>query len=177
MQGTNASSHIPVLDDWYVACASSELADRKPLASTIYDTPLVLFRDSAGTACALLDRCPHRNVPLSIGKMRDGQIMCVYHGWRFDGAGSCRAVPGLVGEADAASRCATAFPSVSNKVTSGSTCKATRRHVVSHIVFQNRRARLHNRSLCDHGRRHATRRRRKRARRTAHRFFTWWTVS
>ena len=56
--------------------------------------PFVLFRDAAGTAHALVDRCPHRNVPLSLGRVqRDGTLQCAYHGWRFDGAGRCTAVP------------------------------------------------------------------------------------
>ncbi len=58
--------------------------------------PLVLFRDAGKKACALLDRCAHRNVPLSLGRVaRDGSLECGYHGWRFDGAGRCVEVPGL----------------------------------------------------------------------------------
>lgn len=81
---------------WYAACASNELSGR-PLARTLLGTPLVLFRDGAGRAAALLDRCPHRNVPLSLGRVnRKGLLECAYHGWAFDRDGSCRDVPGLV---------------------------------------------------------------------------------
>src|SRR4051794_16987918 len=68
------------------------------------DTPVVLFRDGSGRAQALLDRCPHRNIALSLGRVHpDGHLECGYHGWRFDGTGRCAAVPGLaVGEAAAA---------------------------------------------------------------------------
>src|SRR5690606_16518469 len=66
--------------------------------------PLVLFRDGTGKARALLDRCPHRNVPLSAGRVVEGSLQCGYHGWRFDGAGRCCAVPGLPGEPDRPSR-------------------------------------------------------------------------
>lgn len=60
------------------------------------DAPLVLFRDAAGVARALDDRCPHRNVPLSLGSVQaDGTLQCGYHGWRFDGTGRCTAVPAL----------------------------------------------------------------------------------
>jgi phenylpropionate dioxygenase-like ring-hydroxylating dioxygenase large terminal subunit len=60
------------------------------------DLPLVLYRDREGTAHALVDRCPHRNVPLSLGRVHaDGTLECGYHGWRFDGAGRCHAVPAL----------------------------------------------------------------------------------
>lgn len=80
---------------WYVACRSRELS-RAPLARTLLGVPLVLFRDAQGRPAALLDRCPHRNVPLSLGRVtRQGLLECAYHGWQFEGGGSCLLVPGL----------------------------------------------------------------------------------
>lgn len=55
----------------------------------------MLFRSSGGVPGALLDRCPHRNVPLSFGRVADGLLECAYHGWRFDSRGTCKKVPGL----------------------------------------------------------------------------------
>jgi phenylpropionate dioxygenase-like ring-hydroxylating dioxygenase large terminal subunit len=75
-------------------------------------TPLVLFRDGAGCPRALLDRCSHRNLALSLGRVGvDGCIECAYHGWRFDGAGRSVEVPGLLGSAGdpAAARNVAAF--------------------------------------------------------------------
>ena len=57
--------------------------------------PLVVFRDRRGAPVVLVDRCPHRNVPLSEGRVHDGNLECAYHGWCFDGAGTCVAIPGL----------------------------------------------------------------------------------
>jgi len=88
------SSVARVLDDWYVVCASKDLG-QKPLAITLFDTPLVVFRTRTGVA-ALLDRCPHRNVPLSLGRVDGGELTCGYHGWRFDGGGACRHIPCLI---------------------------------------------------------------------------------
>jgi phenylpropionate dioxygenase-like ring-hydroxylating dioxygenase large terminal subunit len=80
---------------WYPACATHELG-RKPLGITLVDEPIVLFRDAGGVPRALVDRCPHRNVPLSLGRVRpDGTLQCGYHGWCFDGGGRCTAVPAL----------------------------------------------------------------------------------
>jgi phenylpropionate dioxygenase-like ring-hydroxylating dioxygenase large terminal subunit len=82
---------------WYVACRSRDLG-RRPIARTVVGIPMVLFR-SEGRAAALLDRCPHRNVPLSLGKTTAaGTLECAYHGWQFDGGGRCRLVPGLCTE-------------------------------------------------------------------------------
>ena len=85
---------------FYVACLSEELA-LGPLARVIAGVPLVLFR-SQGRAAALIDRCPHRNVPLSLGRvLPDGRLECAYHGWQFGCDGVCQKIPGLAKEADA----------------------------------------------------------------------------
>lgn len=96
---------------WYIACESHELRGRKPLARTILGIPMVLFRDAQGVAGALLDRCPHRNVPLSLGKVTSdtGRLECGYHGWQFDRSGACRFVPGLVCGHEQRGREVTAF--------------------------------------------------------------------
>ena len=98
--GTGRQSVVRLPRAWFVACPAGELRDR-PIARTIQGTPIVLFRGEGGKPAALLDRCPHRNVPLSLGTCVDaGQIQCAYHGWRFDGSGACRLVPGRVAEDD-----------------------------------------------------------------------------
>jgi phenylpropionate dioxygenase-like ring-hydroxylating dioxygenase large terminal subunit len=83
---------------WYVACQSTDLRER-PLARTVLGVPLVLFRGQAGKAAALLDRCPHRNVPLSLGRVvAGGRLECAYHGWQFENGGRCALIPGLLGK-------------------------------------------------------------------------------
>src|SRR5947207_11438674 len=80
---------------WYVAAWSGELAPGRLVARTLLDEPVVLFRDDAGDPCALLDRCPHRFAPLSLGKLMDGgaRLACPYHGLQFDREGVCRHNP------------------------------------------------------------------------------------
>jgi phenylpropionate dioxygenase-like ring-hydroxylating dioxygenase large terminal subunit len=80
---------------WYIGCASSQL-DTKPVAATILDRQVVLFRDDTAAPHALLDRCVHRGVRLSLGTIANGGLACGYHGWRFDGAGQCVHIPSLV---------------------------------------------------------------------------------
>jgi phenylpropionate dioxygenase-like ring-hydroxylating dioxygenase large terminal subunit len=88
---------------WYVACVSRELGG-EPVARKILGIPLVLFRGPDGKPAALLDRCAHRNAPLSLGRSAGGRLECAYHGWRYDAAGVCVKVPGLVGEAEKTTR-------------------------------------------------------------------------
>jgi phenylpropionate dioxygenase-like ring-hydroxylating dioxygenase large terminal subunit len=81
---------------WYPACTSEEVGVRRPRPLELMGAPLVVFRDGRGEASVLRDRCPHRNAPLSDGRVRDGALECGYHGWRFDGTGACVAIPGLL---------------------------------------------------------------------------------
>jgi phenylpropionate dioxygenase-like ring-hydroxylating dioxygenase large terminal subunit len=65
-----------------------------PVAVELAGEPLVLFRDAVGNIAALRDRCPHRNVPLSMGKVtEEGCLECPYHGWQFASNGTCTRVP------------------------------------------------------------------------------------
>lgn len=88
-----------IADHWYIVCRSEELNAyaQRPMKRTLMGLPIVLFRDADGLPAALVDRCPHRNAPLSFGRIRPGErtLECGYHGWQFDAAGECRAVPGL----------------------------------------------------------------------------------
>ncbi|MFN3429186.1 MAG: Rieske 2Fe-2S domain-containing protein [Candidatus Sericytochromatia bacterium] len=79
---------------WYIACEATELK-AKPLSRKILGEPIVLFRDGEGKASALVDRCPHRNVQLSGGKVVEGKLQCPYHGWEFDRSGCAVYIPSL----------------------------------------------------------------------------------
>ncbi len=79
---------------WYVATKSVDLKN-KPLACKILDEHIVVFRNSNGKASALIDKCPHRNVNLSKGKIINGNLQCAYHGWEFNGDGKCVLIPSL----------------------------------------------------------------------------------
>ncbi len=107
---TGNSSAARVLDDWYIVCTSSDLiAGGKPLATSLYGIPIVVFRTATGQIGALLDRCPHRNVPLSDGHIDGERLRCGYHGWAFDTAGVCREIPTLLGEPEGKARVARRF--------------------------------------------------------------------
>ena len=82
-------------DHWYVGLLSSQLAADAPRATQIGEFDLVLFRDRQGVPRALLDRCCHRGVRLSLGRITNGRVACGYHGWEFDGGGHLCQVPSL----------------------------------------------------------------------------------
>jgi phenylpropionate dioxygenase-like ring-hydroxylating dioxygenase large terminal subunit len=79
---------------WYVVASSAEVTN-KPVSVTLWHQPIVLYRDNQGKIQALEDRCPHRQVRLSEGKVIKDEIECAYHGWRFNDTGKCSFVPYL----------------------------------------------------------------------------------
>jgi phenylpropionate dioxygenase-like ring-hydroxylating dioxygenase large terminal subunit len=78
---------------WYVAARSAEVT-RQPLARILLDEPVVLYRRENGSAVALEDRCCHRQLPLSMGKLEDDRLRCGYHGLLFAPDGRCVEIPG-----------------------------------------------------------------------------------
>jgi phenylpropionate dioxygenase-like ring-hydroxylating dioxygenase large terminal subunit len=78
-------------DTWYVAGWADELRPGSMLLRRLLDEFYVLLRNPTGDPVALVDRCPHRFAPLSMGKLvADGTaIQCPYHGLQFDLEGRC----------------------------------------------------------------------------------------
>ena len=79
---------------WY-AVAVSRMLGSKPQRVMVEGRAFVIFRSGNALHC-LTDRCPHRFAPLSLGRVVEDTVECPYHGWRFDGSGRCRAMPGLL---------------------------------------------------------------------------------
>jgi len=79
---------------WYAACWARDLTGDAPVAKTILGDPMVLWRTDAGAPVALEDRCCHRHLPLSRGRLTGPTIQCGYHGLEFDASGACVKVPG-----------------------------------------------------------------------------------
>jgi len=74
---------------WYVAALSTEVAPDAMFTRKILGVSVVLYRREDGQPVALQDRCPHRFVPLSMGKRAGDDIVCPYHALRFDPSGQC----------------------------------------------------------------------------------------
>jgi len=81
------------LNAWYLAAWTSEIGDR-PLARTLLNEKIVLFRGTDGRIAALEDRCCHRAAPLSMGTVAPDGLQCGYHGMVFAGDGRCVSIPG-----------------------------------------------------------------------------------
>ncbi|MPY68828.1 MAG: Rieske 2Fe-2S domain-containing protein [Alphaproteobacteria bacterium] len=78
---------------WYVAAWADEVRRQEMLRRTICDEPVVLYRREDGRPAALEDRCCHRHMPLSDGRIRGDNVECLYHGLTYDPTGACIRVP------------------------------------------------------------------------------------
>ncbi len=77
---------------WYVAAWGDELGER-PLSTRVLGEKICLYRDSAKEPVAIEDFCPHRRMPLSMGRICGDALECAYHGLTFDRQGACIAAP------------------------------------------------------------------------------------
>lgn len=79
---------------WYVAALEKDITNNLH-AVKILNENIVLYKKSDSTIVALEDSCPHRRLPLSMGRLIDDKVQCGYHGLVFDCTGSCVHSPGM----------------------------------------------------------------------------------
>src|SRR4051794_23143102 len=65
-----------------------------PVPVRLLGEDLVLFRDDEGRPGLLGIHCAHRGADLSYGRIEDGGLRCIYHGWLYDVEGRCLEQPG-----------------------------------------------------------------------------------
>lgn len=83
---------------WYPIARATEVVADQPLRVELLGMPFVAFRDDDGAAYVLADTCVHRGSSLSAGQVRDGCVICPYHGWHYGGDGKCVKIPSLAGQ-------------------------------------------------------------------------------
>jgi phenylpropionate dioxygenase-like ring-hydroxylating dioxygenase large terminal subunit len=85
-----------IYDDWYPALRADTLRGNKLKTAMLLEIPLVLGRLSDGRVFAMRDSCPHRGIPLSVGRFDGQRVTCRYHGWQFEPCGGrCEGIPSL----------------------------------------------------------------------------------
>jgi len=79
---------------WQPVALSEELPPQgAPLPVRILSEDLVLFRDDNGEVGLIGLHCSHRRADLSYGRVENGGLRCLYHGWLFDKRGNCLEQP------------------------------------------------------------------------------------
>jgi vanillate O-demethylase monooxygenase subunit len=75
------------LDYWHPVLDSRELTAHRPAGIKLAGCAIALFRTENSQLGAIEDKCAHRRMKLSLGKVQAGRLICPYHGWSYDSAG------------------------------------------------------------------------------------------
>lgn len=79
---------------WQPIARSEDVAEGgAPMPIRILSEDLVLFRDEQGRVGLLGRKCAHRCADISYGRVEDGGLRCLYHGWLYDVTGKCLETP------------------------------------------------------------------------------------
>jgi 5,5'-dehydrodivanillate O-demethylase len=74
---------------WQPVAGLAEMQDRWTMRVRLLGEDLVLFKDRTGKFGLIGEHCPHRGASLFYGIPAQDGLRCPYHGWKFDGAGTC----------------------------------------------------------------------------------------
>lgn len=97
---------------WRPLAPSRELrAGDNIVAAFVDGAELALWRSSDGRAQVWDNRCPHRSVRLTLGRVTGNSLQCAYHGWRYAaGSGECDGIPAHPAMNPPRNVCVQAFP-------------------------------------------------------------------
>jgi 5,5'-dehydrodivanillate O-demethylase len=92
---TGAATAMGVLlrQFWQPVARSVDLAVGKAQARRVLSQDFTLYRGESGRAYLVDGHCAHRLTRLHTGWVQGEEIRCIYHGWRYDGAGQCTEMP------------------------------------------------------------------------------------
>src|SRR5215472_7412318 len=82
---------------WTPAFQAADLPepDCPPVRVTVLGENFVAFRDSSGRLGFLDELCCHRGASLVLGRVEEGGIRCLYHGWKYAVDGTIMETPNL----------------------------------------------------------------------------------
>ena len=90
--GPGLGANYP-FNHWWVVAASHEVGRERLLGRRYLGLDILLYRQQDGTVIGLEDRCVHRGLPLSMGRLEGDKIVCGYHGFCYSPQGECVRVP------------------------------------------------------------------------------------
>ena len=82
-----------IKNQWYAVLDSKELKKNKIIGTTRLSEKLVFWRDDKGEVNCIFDKCCHRGVSLSTGKIVDNHVECPFHGFQYDSSGKVILIP------------------------------------------------------------------------------------
>ncbi|MDE0334020.1 MAG: Rieske 2Fe-2S domain-containing protein, partial [Defluviicoccus sp.] len=86
----------PFPEGWYFVASRAALEQRTLIGKTWLGARIVAWRDGDGRLCVAGAACPHLGSdlgPEAGGRVRDGRLVCPFHGYEYDASGQCVATP------------------------------------------------------------------------------------
>ena len=103
MQNSTTTPWIPLL-------ASAMLEPNEVVQVFVSGTEVAVWSSAAAQIQVWENRCPHRSVRFSLGRVEGESLVCAYHGWRFAAANAaCQRIPAQPDQRAPASLCARAY--------------------------------------------------------------------
>jgi phenylpropionate dioxygenase-like ring-hydroxylating dioxygenase large terminal subunit len=93
LQSGSMKSDSVLLNDWHVVAKSIDLEPGMMVRFRLLEKDLVIWRGDTGSIRVWRDRCPHRSVRLSNGRVVEDTLVCAYHGMTYNSTGHCINVP------------------------------------------------------------------------------------
>ena len=82
-----------LINYWHIIALSDEVGRNQSLKTKIYGHSILVWKDSAGALFAVSDCCLHKRSPLKVADYQTNELVCPYHGWRYDAQGNLSEVP------------------------------------------------------------------------------------
>ncbi|WP_106092986.1 Rieske 2Fe-2S domain-containing protein [Enhygromyxa salina] len=72
---------------WYPLEWSDAVKPGDVVETRFWGQSIALYRGTDGRARAVENRCAHRQIKLTMGHVRECELVCLYHGWSYDEGG------------------------------------------------------------------------------------------
>ena len=95
-QRVNLAAPSPFPEGWYFVAARRDVLKSKLIQKTWMGENIVAWCDENDRVCVSEAVCPHLGSdlgPATGGCIRDGRLICPFHGYEFDATGQCVATP------------------------------------------------------------------------------------
>ena len=96
MDSNELSALPPFPEGWYFVTGRESILKQNLIQKTWLGEEIVVWCDEQGTVCVADAFCPHmgsRLGPASGGEVRNGCLVCPFHGFEYDVTGQCVATP------------------------------------------------------------------------------------
>jgi phenylpropionate dioxygenase-like ring-hydroxylating dioxygenase large terminal subunit len=78
---------------WYAVEFADRIQPGQVREVVFWKRSIALFRASNGELHAIENRCAHRQLKLTLGSVEGCRLVCLYHGWSYDGEGRVAGIP------------------------------------------------------------------------------------